>query len=55
MCIRDRIRSYHSKTQIVFVTAFIQYVLEGYKVDAVRYIMKDTDVYKRQEECARGL
>ncbi|MFR5585779.1 MAG: LytR/AlgR family response regulator transcription factor [[Clostridium] scindens] len=37
-----QIRSYHSKTQIVFVTAFIQYVLEGYKVDAVRYIMKDT-------------
>ena len=37
-----QIRSYHSKTQIVFVNAFIQYVLEGYKVDAVRYIMKDT-------------
>ncbi|MCH1981189.1 LytTR family DNA-binding domain-containing protein [Ruminococcus sp. OA3] len=37
-----RIRAFHSKTYIVFVTAFISYVLEGYKVDAVRYIIKDT-------------
>lgn len=37
-----RIRAFHSKTHIVFVTAFINYVLEGYKVNAVRYIMKDT-------------
>lgn len=37
-----RIRSFHSDTYIVFVTAFINYVLEGYKVNAVRYIMKDT-------------
>ena len=26
---------------IVFVTAFITYALEGYKVDAVRYLIKD--------------
>ena len=26
---------------IVLVTAFMKYVLEGYKVGAVRYIMKD--------------
>ena len=37
-----RIRSFHSDTCIVFVTAFIDYALEGYKVDAVRYLMKDT-------------
>lgn len=30
------------KYDIVFVTAFIDYALEGYKVNAVRYIMKDT-------------
>ena len=37
-----QIRSFHSDTYIVLVTAFINYVLEGYKVNAVRYIMKDT-------------
>lgn len=37
-----RIRAFQSNTYIVFVTAFIKYVLEGYKVNAVRYIMKDT-------------
>lgn len=36
-----QIRSFHAHTYIVLVTAFIDYVLEGYKVDAVRYIMKD--------------
>lgn len=35
------IRAFHSHTYIVFITAFINYVLEGYKVDAVRYLMKD--------------
>lgn len=37
-----QIRSFHSDTNIIFVTAFIDYALEGYKVDAVRYLMKDT-------------
>lgn len=37
-----QMRSVHSHTYIVLITAFIQYALEGYKVDAVRYIMKDT-------------
>ncbi len=37
-----RIRSFHSDTYIVFVTAFMDYALEGYKVNAVRYLMKDT-------------
>lgn len=37
-----RIRSFHSDTYIVFVTAFLDYALEGYKVNAVRYLMKDT-------------
>lgn len=38
----SQIRTFHSNTQLVFVTAFIDYALEGYKVGAVRYIMKDT-------------
>lgn len=37
-----RMRTFHSNTYIVLVTAFINYVLEGYKVNAVRYLMKDT-------------
>lgn len=37
-----QIRTFHSTTFVVFVTAFIDYALEGYKVNAVRYIMKDT-------------
>ena len=37
-----QIRTFHSTTFLVFVTAFIDYALEGYKVSAVRYIMKDT-------------
>ena len=37
-----KIRSFRSDTQIVLVTSYMNYVLEGYKVDAVRYIMKDT-------------
>ena len=32
---------YQSETCIVLVTAFLNYALEGYKVGAVRYIMKD--------------
>lgn len=38
----SQIRAFQSDTQLVFVTAFIDYALEGYKVNAVRYIMKDT-------------
>lgn len=37
-----RMRFFHSDTFLVFVTAFIDYALEGYKANAIRYIMKDT-------------
>lgn len=37
-----QIRQFQSDTYLVFVTAFVDYALEGYKVNAVRYIMKDT-------------
>lgn len=36
-----KIRDNSSDMFIVFVTAFVNYTLEGYKVDAVRYILKD--------------
>ncbi len=37
----QKICDYQSGTCIVLVTAFLNYALEGYKVGAVRYIMKD--------------
>ncbi len=49
-----RIRSFHSDTYIVFVTAFIDYALEGYKVNAVRYLMKDT-LEIALEECMNAI
>lgn len=36
-----RLKEQYSDTFIVFVTAFISYSMEGYKVDAIRYILKD--------------
>lgn len=37
-----QMRTFHSDTFLVLVTAFIDYVLEGYKVNAMRYLLKDT-------------
>lgn len=36
-----KIREVSSDIFIVFITAFVNYTLEGYKVDAVRYILKN--------------
>lgn len=36
-----KIREYSSEIYIVFVTAYINYSLEGYKVNAFRYLMKN--------------
>jgi DNA-binding LytR/AlgR family response regulator len=37
-----KLRTYKQDVYIVFVTGYVNYALEGYKVDAIRYIMKDT-------------
>jgi len=37
-----QMRTFNSDTCLVLVTAFIDYVLEGYKVNAMRYLLKDT-------------
>lgn len=37
-----KIREAGNKSYIVFVTAFITYALEGYKVDATRYLLKES-------------
>ncbi len=42
LAVAQQIRTFHCDTSIVLVTAFMNYVLEGYKVNAVRYLMKDT-------------
>lgn len=36
-----KIRSISKEIFIVFVTAYFDYTLEGYKVDAIRYLIKD--------------
>ena len=36
-----KIREQNSEIFLVFVTAFVNYSLEGYKVDAVRYLLKN--------------
>ena len=47
-----KIREYSKDVFIVFVTAYIDYTLEGYKVDAIRYIMKNNSTLKNAvEEC----
>lgn len=47
-----RIRRVTKDIYIVFVTAFVTYALEGYKVDAVRYLLKDDKhLEKAMYEC----
>lgn len=47
-----KIREYTKGAYIVFVTGYINYSLEGYKVDAVRYILKDNNsTEKAVKEC----
>lgn len=46
------IRKMTNDVYIVFVTAFINYALEGYKVDAVRYLLKDDECLEKAiNEC----
>lgn len=37
-----QLRTYCQDTYVVFVTAYLNYTLEGYKVEAIRYILKGT-------------
>ena len=47
-----QIREVTKDIYIVFVTAFITYSLEGYKVEAIRYLLKDDDnLDKTISEC----
>lgn len=47
-----RIRQMSDAVYIVFVTAYITYAIEGYKVDAVRYLLKeDSGIENALQEC----
>lgn len=41
MEIAERIRKARPRVVLVFVTAFIDYALEGYKTEAIRFLLKD--------------
>jgi DNA-binding LytR/AlgR family response regulator len=44
------IRYWSKEIFIVFITAFINYTLEGYKVDAIRYILKNNTLRENIHE-----
>lgn len=48
----EKIRKRSETVHIVFVTAYITYALEGYKVGAVRYLLKEDDSLENSlKEC----
>jgi len=52
MKIAREVHQRNAMLPIVFVSAFITYALEGYKVDAVRYLIKDHEsLEKAMTEC----
>ena len=47
-----KIRKFTHEAQIIFVTAHITYALEGYKVNAFRYLLKDDEYLENKiSEC----
>lgn len=42
-----KLRKICRDTFVIFVTAFINYTLEGYKVDAIRYLLKTSDNFEQ--------
>lgn len=46
----DRLRQINKKICIIFVTGYMDYVLEGYKVGALRYLVKES-LENSFEEC----
>ena len=47
--VAKEIRKISRETYIVFVTAYVDYALEGYKLDVVRYLLKDNSIQKESE------
>lgn len=44
-----KLRNFHKNVPIVFLTSHIEYALEGYEVNALRYLTKPVDSKKLQE------
>lgn len=50
------IREISNETFIVFVTAYVNYTLDGYKVDAIRYLLKDNNNFQNTlDECINAI
>ncbi len=51
-----KIREVSKEIFIVFVTAFVNYTLEGYKVEAIRYLLKGSNNFKSAiNECINAI
>ena len=51
-----KIREVSKDAFIVFVTAFVNYTIEGYKVDAIRYLLKGGNNFKGAiDECINAI
>lgn len=46
-----KIREINKELFIVFVTAYVDYALEGYKLDVTRYLLKDNHMKNAINEC----
>lgn len=54
--VAKKIREISNEIFIVFVTAYVNYTLEGYKVDAIRYLLKDsTNFQSTLNECMEAI
>ncbi|MDR1328418.1 MAG: LytTR family DNA-binding domain-containing protein [Oscillospiraceae bacterium] len=55
MTLAKRLREAGDKTQIVFITGFADWILEGYEVDALHYLLKPVDERKLFEVLDKAL
>lgn len=52
----ERIRAGFHRTSVVLVTQYIDFAMEGYKVNAFRYIMKDDGKFEKEiDECLKQI
>ncbi|HHV09741.1 MAG TPA: response regulator transcription factor [Clostridiales bacterium] len=54
--VAKKIREISNEVFIVFVSAYVNYTLEGYRVDAVRYILKNNKNFQKTlDECMNAI
>lgn len=50
------LRKRNPNVYIVFTTAYMEYALKGYEVEAIRYILKDTHTFQiKMDECLKTI